>query len=449
MQVKEIMMQIDLDSLPVEFGVYQQLTDFDQEITLLACRPTIVNEIDSSTADGKEQLNSILITNYKGDALPILPTCDCGKYQGERFVGRVCEDCSFMVAPATERPIESNVWIAAPEGVHGLINPAFWAMFSRVFTINQTNLMEWMVNSSYRPPNDNLQVFDIISGYVCKNGEKFRRSLNNFYENFYGLMRLLLNGKTLRTIAPGVRMKIVEFIRENRQRIFCKYLPIPNKLAIVLEQTPTGTYSNESITGTALDAVRSIAGIYARGMVVSQTKRENRCLQAVKQLASYYALQFKDSLGTKRGWNRKHGVGSRQTHSWRCVISSITEPHHYEEVHLPWGVSVGLFTVHIANHFQKQGMCPNEIERRLHWAGMHYDPEIDEIFKKIIADSDEMGPAVMINRNPTLSSKSIQLLQVTRVKTDINDVTMSVSVCVLASWNADFDGDCIAVIKRF
>lgn len=437
MQIKEIMHQIDLDGLPIEYGIVQSLADFDKEITLLSCRPTIVNEIDSSTAEGKELLNSILITNYKGDALPILPTCDCGKYQGQRFVGKVCDECSFMVVPATERPIESNVWIQAPEGVKGLINPAFWSMFSKILTFSGTNVLEWMVNSSYRPNNDGLQVFDILSSYVCKNGETFRRGLNNFIENFDGLFTLLLNGKTLRTLAPGQRLKMQEFIRQNRDRIFCQYLPIPNKLAIVLEQTPTGTYSNESPTGTALDAVRSISGIYTKGLHVSQTKKENRCVLAVKQLASYYAIQFKDSLGTKRGWNRKHGVGSRQTHSFRCVISSITEPHHYEECHLPWALSVGVFTVHIANIFLKRGMDPNEIERRLHWAQMHYDPEIDEIFKKIIADSDEMGPAVMINRNPTLSSKSIQLFQVTKIKTDLKDVTMGISVCCLASFNAD------------
>lgn len=440
MRVRDYMMQFDVGSLPIEYGISQDVADFDKEISLLTCRPTIVNDIDSSTVEGKERLNALLITNYKGDTLPILPTCDCGKWQGERFVGKICDDCTVMVMPATERQIESNVWIAAPEGVHGLINPVFWALFGKLLTFSGTNVLEWLVNSSYRPPASNLQVFDIMQSYKTTKGEYYRRGLNSFIENFDGILTLLTDGKTIRSIPPGYRTKMREFARRNRGKLFPKYLPIPNKLAIVMEHTPTGTYSNETPAGTALDAVRSIASIRATPMPLSPTKCENRCVLAVKQLAGYYAIQFRDSLGTKRGWNRKHGVGSRQDFSFRCVISSITEPHHYEEVHLPWGVSLGVFTVHLANMFLKQGLSPDEIERRLHWATMHYDPEIDQMFKKIIADSDGLGPAVMINRNPTLSSKSIQLLQVTKVKTDLKDVTMSVSVLCLASWNADFDG---------
>lgn len=440
MRVRDFMLTIDAGKLPIEFGICQDVTDFDKEFSLLSALPKLVNEIDSSTVEGKEELNALLITEYKGDTLPVLPTCDCGKWEGEQYVGTICDSCSFMVLPVTERPIESNVWITTPEGVHGLINPVFWAIFSKLLTFSGTNVLEWLVNSSYRPPSENLQIFDIMQNYKTHKDEYYRRGLNSFIENFDGIMDLLTDGKAIRSINPGMRMKMREFIYNNRSKIFCKYVPIPNKLAIVMEHTPTGTYSSETPVGTALDAVRTIASIRASALPLSQTRRENRCVIACKQLAGYYALQFRDSLGTKRGWNRKHGVGSRQDFSWRCVIGSITEPHHYEECHLPWGVGVSIFTVHIANYLLKQGLTPDEIERRLHWATMHYDPEFDELFQKIIADSDGMGPAMMINRNPTLSSKSIQLLQITKVKTDVKDVTMSVSVLCLVSWNADFDG---------
>ncbi|QXO11097.1 hypothetical protein pEaSNUABM54_00271 [Erwinia phage pEa_SNUABM_54] len=440
MRVTGITAMIDLNDLPIEYGICQELTDFDREIAVLTCSPTIVNDIDSSTLEGKEKLNSLLITNYKGDALPILPTCDCGKYQGEQYVGTVCEECNFMVTSPTEKPIESNVWIAAPEGVLGLINPAFWAMFSKLLTVNNTNILEWCVNSSYRAPVENLQVFDILSNYIMRDGQRFKRGLNNFIDNFDGIIELLTDGKTLRNIAPAMRVKMREFCVMNRGRIFCQYLPIPNKLAIVMEHTPTGTYSNETAGGTALDAVRSIASIYATALPVTATKKENRCVLATKQLAGYFSVQFTTSLGTKKGWNRKHGVGTRQDFSFRCVIASITEPHYYEECHLPWGVAVGIFTVHLSNFFLKQGLAPNEIERRLHFAVTHYDEEIDGMFKKIIADSDGLGPAIILNRNPTLSSKSIQLLQITKVKTDVKDVTLGISVLILNSFNADFDG---------
>lgn len=423
---------LDVNALPVEFGIYQELVDHDLEISMLSHPPIIINDIDHRSLAGKERLNSLLITSYDGDSLPILPSCDCGALTSQQRVGQVCPDCGHPVVAATEKPIESNVWIRAPEGVRALINPAWWAIMSGVMTVSSVNILEWLTNPAYRPPKNIYPVEVLKSKGVV-------RSLNYFYDHFDSLMETLFTGKTISSITGDVKLNILRFIGENRQKIFCQYIPIPNKLAFIMETSSTGIYS-DTTTASAIDAARSIASIYAPVLPVSQQIKENRTVKAISQLAAYYREQFRVNLSPKSGWFRKHGVGSKQCWSIRAVISSITRPHHHEELELPWGVGIALSHVHLAGALWRQGLTPNAIEECIHYSTIHYDPEIHQIVETMRAQALGLGPGVIIQRNPTLSSKSAQLLQWSKLKADTDDVTMGVSVLCLPAWNADFDG---------
>ena len=49
--------------------------------------------------------------------------------------------------------------------------------------------------------------------------------------------------------------------------------------------------------------------------------------------------------------------------------------------------------------------------------------------------------------NPTISYGSVQMLKVTKVKEDINDLTFSVNNLNLVLWAGDFDGsNCMRLI---
>jgi len=49
--------------------------------------------------------------------------------------------------------------------------------------------------------------------------------------------------------------------------------------------------------------------------------------------------------------------------------------------------------------------------------------------------------------SPSLLRGSMQLLYITKVKTDTAVRSISLSVLVLRNFNADFDGSCVAVVK--
>ena len=58
--------------------------------------------------------------------------------------------------------------------------------------------------------------------------------------------------------------------------------------------------------------------------------------------------------------------------------------------------------------------------------------------KELIAESPYKGLPCCFNRNPTLLRGSIQQLYITKIKSDdINDNTISLSVMILASYNAE------------
>lgn len=433
--------EIVIEDIPSEWGLFQYVVDHDREFDLSPVEPIIVNQLPLDTVIGRDYLNSLLFTQYDNtDRLPALPSCECNNpaLQGEQHIGTVCPECNTPVCAPTERPLISNVWVEAPAGVTALINPIMWSVLAKTFTTSDVNILEWLILPSYQPKNDNIYALEVIraSGY--------RRGLNSFIENFDQLMELLLDGKTL-NIKGADRTVLRHFIKMYRKVLFPKRLPIPNKVAFIMEKTPHLSYG-DSKSVSAIDAVMSIASIYKPNISDTQQVRENRAAKAVIQLCEYYVTQLQSTIGTKTGWGRKHVVGSRQDWSARCVISSITEAHHYEDVKFPWGLSVALFQEHIANYLLKEHYTPDQIRERIHRAIMTFDPGIHDILTDIIRTSPGRGPAVLIQRNPTLSSKSAQLLTVVEVKTDPSDVTMGLSVLCLVAWNADFDGECIAVI---
>jgi hypothetical protein len=73
------------------------------------------------------------------------------------------------------------------------------------------------------------------------------------------------------------------------------------------------------------------------------------------------------------------------------------------------------------------------------WARSYkFDNRVYEIMQFIVKKEN---PKILMNRNPTLNYYSMLLMNVRKVKKDIDDFTLSVPLSVLPGLNADFDGD--------
>ncbi len=416
-------------------GIYLELVDFNDAFAKLSIEPVIINNFDVSTIEDKERLNDLLYTRYEGDTLDVLPSCDGGHLRGEFNIGLICPECGTEVIAVTERPLESTLWITTPRGVKALIHPLVWAILSKPLTKSGCNILEWLVNSSYKPTS-----FPPELEKVKNLG--FTRSLNYFYDNFDRIMEALFKYRIIKT--TGVeRENLRLFIQNERHKIFCNYIPIPSKLGFVTETTAGATYVDTTMA-PAVEAIRTISSIETSITPTTPAIRERRVVKAIGQLAKYYYTFTGKPLGSKPGLLRQHVFGGRPHFSGRAVISSIYDNHKYDECVLPWGLAVMMLKLHIASKLLKRGFTPNQINKYIFEHVKQYSELLDEIFTELMNEGSEDGRSqirIILHRNPSLDRLSAQALHVAEIRKDPKINTIGISTKILVAPNADFDGD--------
>lgn len=404
---------------------------FDHVFRTLALPPVIINDIQDSSIEDKTNLNRTIFTTYNTDLLSNIPTCECGDIAGEYNLGIVCGKCNTPVKQP-QGDLESFVWLRAPEGVRGLINPTVWAMLCKHFTKSSFSIVRWLTDRSYR--NADVKTPDFMP---VLESFGFQRGLNYFIDNFDYIMECLFSMKIFKTKEPS---DLERFIKTYRDCIFSQYLPLPNKTLLVVEENNSGTYVDPVLTG-GIDAIRTLVGIDSALLNYSVQVKENRTVKCIDKLSEFYLEYYRTTLAQKEGVFRKHIFGTRSHFSFRAVISSITGPHNYDEIFIPWGVAVNVLKFHIANKLLRRGWTPNEINSFLYEHTQKYHPTLDQIFKELIDESPNKRIPCVFTRNPSLMRGSCQALGIAGIKTVVEDPTISMSILICRAFNADFDGD--------
>lgn len=352
----------------------------------------IVNNFNVNSQEDKEKLNDLIMTKYDGDSLDVLPSCDCGKVTGDYNVGVTCTNCNTVCYSVTEKPLESVLWITTPNGIEKLINPDAWILFSKRFTFNGHNLIEWLCNPYYKINGD-------ITPPKITQLKKLNppRGLNNFVKYFDDIMNLLITNKLIQN-SNNDKELFIEFIKQYRDSIFTQYVPIPSKLAFITEDTPTGKYVDLSMA-PAVDAIRTISSIENSPNNVSIKRKESACVKAISKLATYYQDFSSKQLGSKYGWFRKHIFGSRLHFSFRSVIASISDNHDYDEIHMPWSMSVMVFEAHLISKLLKRGFTPNDALGFLREHTLKYHPLLEELFTELINEGPGNKIPILFQRN--------------------------------------------------
>lgn len=420
--------------------VHLQLVNHDKLFAALTTPYIMANDIDVSTADGRANLNKLLYSKYEGDSLNILPACSCGDLQGGYNVGMRCGNCGTTVVPAVERPLESMIWFRAPDGIAALINPTAWVILSMRMTINGFNLLEWLCNPAYRAPGKIPPKLHRLERY------NFPRGINGFYKNFDTIMETVFALKLVKEQGPQLK-DVRNWIAQNRDSIFSTHLPMPSKLGFVVESSTSVSYVDKTIV-LAIDALKTIISIENSIAPLPMYRKEVRTIKAITKLSEYYRVFVNKTLGGKPGIFRRHVFGGRLHFSARAVISSLSANHRYDEIHIPWSLSLQLLRLHLTGKLlrlidDRTGVpwTPVSIDQLFRDSALRYNPLLDTLLKELIDESPHGGIPVTFGRNPTLARGSIQVLYITHVKTDPAIITISLSVLVLRGFNADFDGD--------
>ena len=176
-------------------------------------------------------------------------------------------------------------------------------------------------------------------------------------------------------------------------------------------------------------------------------KNEKRMLQESadalfdnqKRSRSYMSSQkrplksLSDSLKGKQGRFRQNLLGKRVDYSGRSVI--VVDPHlKLDECGIPKKMALELFKPFIFNKLEKEGLVPSvKVAREWH---EQERPEVWDYLEEVVREHP-----IFLNRAPTLHRLGIQAFEPLLVE----GKAIQIHPLVCAAFNADFDGDQMAV----
>ena len=453
--------------------LHLNIKDFSKEFkSLNADELLFINDLDPLLAKERQALMECLVTKYTGDSLSVIPSCEFGCTTGAYQVGKICDRCFTEVLQPTERKLDSTIWMKAPDCTPGFINPVMYLMLVKLFggkspivhEVIHLNVIDWLLRI---PVKNAVSLKYKHSPLLDKYTDLgFKRGLNNFYDQLdlfiENAFTPKLYGTTSEQKSKERRERAKQWLIENRDKLFCRYLPLPSRVTFVREDVEKTAYVDKNVQ-LCIDAVNTMLNIKLlerkadpdkpRATARLHRQIEDRTALASSQLAKFYYDYVTKTLSKKSGTIRKHIFGTRSNFTFRSVITSITEPyetdedtgekvwHHYQDVHIPWGVGLNIFSLHITNKLLKMGYTPIQANRLIVDHVNVYNPLLDKLMKEVIKEHPSKKFPILLNRNPTLLIQSIQQLYITKVKKDPNIRSMSLSLLVLAGFNADFDGD--------
>lgn len=410
-------------------SLHLELVDFNQMRLMSKTTPFVLNDYSTVTEEDRALIERMTRTVYNDqDIYSNRPSCECGAITGGVNLGVRCKTCNTEVKELHEHMLEARVWMRSPHGVEKIINPVVWTMLKERFTKSNFNMIEWLCNTDYSPPalRPNLEIEELLACGV-------QRGYNNFVQNFDAYIDIL---SSIKHFSKKVDPDFLRLIREQRHAVFSTHLPLPNKTMLILENNHSGRWMDPLIEDI-LNAICNMQGIDTDISTFSVRQKENRTAKTIAKLANYYYNAYQELLAKKSGIIRKHALGTRCNFSTRAVISSNTRPHKYDELEISWGQGVSVFRLHLLNRLMKMGFTPNEGTSFLQEYTTKYHPLLDQMFQDLIGSTkDGKGFAVVFVRNPSLSRASTQAMWVTKIKTDPDDPTTSLSILAVVGFNA-------------
>lgn len=428
--------------------IHLELDDIDAMYASLNKKPLTLNDLHIQTDLERGTLEAVILTKYtESQKYIMVPSCNCGETTGYHNVHTLCPICNCVVANPDE-DVEPSIWYMKPEGISKLVNPQAWGFIRDRLMKSKVDVLEWLTNTRV--------TFNGAEPGVITNIKKLGipRGYNHFVENLYTIVPQILNTRDYsHSIASTTAVKtVIEVLHAQRDRVFCTMLPFPNKLFMIMEYTSRGCYVDKNLK-SIIDPLYLLLN---KDMVLNGSTKvkvlENRMSNLYSKLTIFYKSTYESLLASKYGLIRKHITGSRSPLSFRNVITSITTAHDYDTIHIPWCVGVTVLRPYIVNKLTKKGWNITDIINYTYAHVYQYSELLDNIFKELIAESPDGGLPADMTRNPSLTAGSTVMVRITKVKTDPQDYTMSVSIITVSASNADFDGDavnCFLTVDRY
>jgi len=420
-------------------GVYFRVPTWDDDYSKLEFQPVILNRDWSNVDEKTDVVTSLMVTKFDQSFVDIEPTCTCGATTGKHNLH--CDKCDTPVMSIFDHKFTSDVWLQAPTGFPALIMPNFLSMLMRVFkkSRDRFNAIEYLMNPSYSVQD---KMDDDYQSFLELN---IPRGFSYFIENFDEIFAAIIESRIFGGNTNNIR-KLKRFVEENRHLLFPQHMPLPSKHSIITEKSTSGVIETNRSMLTIVDAARVFFALENADRFLSARAKESRVFNAMKSMIAYREYVDRKIISRKPGWLRKQVFGTRIGPSARAVITSLVGVHRYNAVRPPIGIGLITYFPHIAGELIRRGRTPNQAASEIYAAATTPNKEIYEILnKKFIEESGYDGLPVVMGRAPILDKRSIQGLYIEHFKEDLDDSTIGLPIDTTRAFNADFDGDQMAI----
>lgn len=396
--------------------------------------------IDEATVFKKQNTTFIKQILREGTTdLMFAASCECGTLVGNFYKNMICDECQTIVDTNFANDLQYNSWIVIPEFMPPIIQPTVFKVLQSWMGKYQKQSLLWAFLDPSLPFPEELSI-------------NMKQGMRYFYANFDTIINFLLT--KYKPLCTGTGLKrskgIRQFVDENRGAIFSRELPILNKSLHLL----TGEnikYTDESVQ-YILKAWMELAATtdtYHNG-ITGPEYIDERAARLMEDYYLYTKSIIVTKIASKRGYARKNVFGARVHFSSRAIIAPIAGEHHFDEIYIPWRMSVAMLRLEIINVLQQRMHYSMADAVKKHtWALTSYDPDIAKIMNDLISESPYKGLPVYLGRNPSLQYGAIQQVFTTKFKIDLNDNTIELSPLIIYAPNSDFDGDAMYLIRLF
>jgi len=357
--------------------------------------------------------------------------CECGAYKGKFLENYVCEKCGKPVKFISDS-LSQMCWIDLKD--YYIINPVMFKLLKKIFGKQFSDVIAY--NRKLDKDGNILPVENPSNDYSNIGLIEFKDKFDEIFEYFYKQSK------------NKDKENVKKIIDKNREILFINKLPVYSlnlrPCSVVIKDKPIFNFDEINV---------SYNYIIRHSNIINQNKNMPLIvlpnLYNIQNKANVIFNKVVDNLSGKYGFIRTNSMGNRLNFSSRCVITPLPSGYGINEIVLPYLAFTELYMYHIiAILSQLKNISLLEAQRILVNAQAKFDEEVYQIGKDIIRKTVG-GCKLLINRNPTISYGSIYCLNLTDIKHDYNDFTMSLHNCILAPLNADYDGDVLNIVPLF
>ncbi|MDA1007715.1 MAG: DNA-directed RNA polymerase subunit beta' [Planctomycetota bacterium] len=402
--------------------------------------------------------------------------CSCGKYKGTKFKGIICDRCGVKVTHSRVRRARmGHINLAAPV-VHIWYFKAMPSRLGNLLAMKTSDLekviyfQDWVVTD---PQQTELKFRQVLTE------EEYRESITKYGAHSFtammgaeGVRELLAPDRLpLAELSDEIRTELGTTKSQQKKKDLSKRLKIVEQIRgssndpqwMVLDVVPvippdlrplvlldSGNFATSDLNDlyrriiNRNNRLKKLMDLNAPEVIVRNEKRmlqqavdalfdNGRCRRPVIGSSNRPLKSITDMIKGKQGRFRENLLGKRVDYSARSVI--VVGPElKFWQCGLPKKIALELFQPFIIRRLKEQGLADTiksakrMLERR--------DAEVWDILEEVIKNHP-----VMLNRAPTLHRMGIQAFE--PVLVEGNAIMIHPLVC--AGYNADFDGDQMAV----